>query len=212
MDSRKEGRVWAWIALVVLAVVVWGLTFTRKEVRADVFIDAPSGQVWRVVTNFHDYPKWNPYIRQISGTLAPGERLTVVLQPVGSRSTVIHPVVLSVIPSQQINWRERLVMPWIFDGNYTMTLEPISDTQTRVYQKEVYTGLIVLPSLRWLEESVQTGMIRMNTALKYYVEGRPMMLDESELQQLPPGQIHAPGSPTQMPEISGKHSLASGEP
>ena len=58
-----------------------------------------------------------------------------------------------------------------------MRLEPLSPTVTRVYQQETYTGLIVLPSQRWLETSIQMGMIQMNTALKYYVEGKPLLID-----------------------------------
>ncbi len=190
MNSRKEGRVWAWIALVVFAVVVWGLSYTHKEVRADVFVNAPVEQVWRVVTDLHSYPQWNPYMRQVIGTLAPGEKLQIVLQPVGSRATIIHPTVVSVIPNRQLSWRERLVLPGIFDGKYTMTLEPLSPTQTRVYQNETYSGLIVLPSQRWLETSVQTGMIQMNTALKYFVEGKPLMIDPSGTLLPEPGISH----------------------
>lgn len=179
MDSRKEGRVWAWIALVVFAVVVWGLSYTRKEVRADVFIDAPIAQVWRVVTDLRAYPQWNPYMRLVNGRLSPGEKLMIVLQPVGARASIIHPTVVSVVPNQLMSWRERLVLPGIFDGYYTLRLEALSPTQTRVFQHETYSGLIVLPSQRWLETSVQSGMIQMNAALKYYIEGKTLLIDPS---------------------------------
>lgn len=185
-NHNKTGRVWAWVSLVVLIVIIWGLGYTRKEIRADVFINAPVEKVWVVLTNFADYPKWNPYMREVHGTLAPGKQLEIMLQPVGARPINIHPTVISVQPPREIHWREQLIMPGIYGGDYTCTVVRISDTQSRVFQREVYTGIIVLPSLRWLEDSVGNGFIQMNAALKFWTEGRPMIIQPSGTLISPP--------------------------
>jgi len=197
MSGNNDKRILAIMALVVVIVVIWGLTFIRRELRADVFVNAPVDHVWQILTNFPDYPRWNPYMREISGQLRPGDQLTVLLQPVGTRPEVIHPTVLGVQPKNEIHWVSRLVLPGVFDADYTLRLEAISPTKTRVFQHEVFSGIIVLPSLRWLEESVGTGMIQMNAALKFWAEGQPMQIQPTGTLLKPPHhfQIDPPNEP-----------------
>jgi uncharacterized protein YndB with AHSA1/START domain len=54
-----------------------------KELHTEIEIDAPAERVWRLLTDFASYPRWNPFIRTISGRPIPGERLEVRLEPPG---------------------------------------------------------------------------------------------------------------------------------
>jgi hypothetical protein len=43
------------------------------KIATEVTIDAASETVWRILADTARYPQWNPYIRELHGTLAPGE-------------------------------------------------------------------------------------------------------------------------------------------
>jgi uncharacterized protein YndB with AHSA1/START domain len=58
-----------------------------KELRREIEIEASAERVWRLLTDFARFPKWNPFIRRASGNLKPGQRLEVNIQPSGRLSS-----------------------------------------------------------------------------------------------------------------------------
>jgi uncharacterized protein YndB with AHSA1/START domain len=54
-----------------------------KQLHTEIEISAPAERVWELLTDFASYPQWNPFIRNISGLPASGERLEVRLEPSG---------------------------------------------------------------------------------------------------------------------------------
>ena len=56
-----------------------GASVSVKELHSEIQIDAPAERVWKLLTDFDSYPQWNPFIRNIGGLPAPGERLEVLL-------------------------------------------------------------------------------------------------------------------------------------
>ena len=50
--------------------------------------------MWRVLTDFDAFPKWNPFVLQASGEAAAGSRLRVSIQSPGSRGMTFRPTVL----------------------------------------------------------------------------------------------------------------------
>jgi hypothetical protein len=96
-----------------------------KQLRAQVDIQASSERVWQVFTDFAAYPEWHPFIVQASGAAAPGERLTVRMQPVGSRAMTFRPTVLEAAPQRRLRWVDRVLFPGVFDGEHSFTIEPL---------------------------------------------------------------------------------------
>jgi len=62
-----------------------------KTLTASVHIDASPDQVWAVLSDFERYPDWNPFIVSATGTLLPGARLALRMQPVGASATTVRP-------------------------------------------------------------------------------------------------------------------------
>ena len=62
-----------------------------KTLTASVHIDASPDQVWAVLSDFDRYPDWNPFIVSATGTLLPGARLALRMQPVGAPATTVRP-------------------------------------------------------------------------------------------------------------------------
>jgi len=46
-------------------------------IKTAIDVAASPEMVWRVLTYFPDYPKWNPFLVSIQGSLAPGQRLKI---------------------------------------------------------------------------------------------------------------------------------------
>lgn len=57
-------------------------------VRQQVVVDAPPDEVWRVVADPRNLPRWNRYIRSVegvpNGALSPGDRYTTTLGALGA--------------------------------------------------------------------------------------------------------------------------------
>lgn len=45
-----------------------------KEITTQITIDESPNEVWKVLTNFKEYPNWNPFIKEISGEVAKGKK------------------------------------------------------------------------------------------------------------------------------------------
>ena len=56
-----------------------------KELHSEIEIAASPERVWDILADFAAYPRWNPFIRHISGELEVGERLEVRLVHLQSR-------------------------------------------------------------------------------------------------------------------------------
>src|SRR5215210_600134 len=148
-----------------------------KELHTEIEIDAPAERVWRLLTDFASYPRWNPFIRTISGRPVPGERLEVRLEPPGGRGMTFKPKVLDAEPKRAFRWLGRLLVPGLFDGEHSFAIEPLEENRVRFVQREEFKGLLVPLFARSLETNTQRGFEEMNHALKGRAEAAPPAQD-----------------------------------
>ena len=144
-----------------------------KQLHTQIEIDAPAKRVWRLLTDFASYPPRNPFIRSISGQLGPGERLQARLEPPGGRAMTFKPKVLKAEANRELRWLGHLLVPGLFDGEHSFTIEPLEDNRVRFVQREAFKGLLVPLFARSLETNTQQGFEQMNRALKERAEGVP---------------------------------------
>jgi hypothetical protein len=144
-----------------------------KHLHTQIEIDAPAKRVWELLTDFASYPQWNPFIRHISGRLAPGERLQARLEPPGGRAMTFKPKILTVEPNRELRWLGHLLVPGIFDGEHSFIIEPLEEDRVRFLQREAFSGLLVPLFARSLETNTQQGLEEMNRALKERAEAAP---------------------------------------
>jgi hypothetical protein len=141
-----------------------------KELRREIEIEASAERVWRLLTDFARFPKWNPFIRRASGSLEPGQRLEVNIQPSGANGMTFRPTVLKAEPGRELRWIGHLLIPGLFDGEHIFTIEPIAPNRVRFVQREIFTGLLVPLFARGLDTDTQRGFDEMNHALKAQAE------------------------------------------
>lgn len=140
-----------------------------KSIERAVSIDASADRVWEVLTDFTAFPAWNPFVREISGELVVGGRLTVRISPPGGKGMKFRPRLLAVDPGRELRWLGRFLLPGLFDGEHSFVITPTGPATCRLVQGEAFSGLFTLMSKGMLEGTAQ-GFDQMNHALKQRAE------------------------------------------
>jgi hypothetical protein len=144
-----------------------------KEVSAEIEIEAPAERVWQVLTDFAKFPEWNPFIRQMSGEVRTGAHLHVRLEPPGGRAMSFKPKMVNVETNREIRWLGRLLIPGLFTGEHSFSIEALDEKGVRFVQHEKFTGLLVPFMAKSLDKDTKSGFEAMNRALKDRAERGP---------------------------------------
>ena len=141
-----------------------------KQLNAEIEVQASPDRVWEVLTDFAAYPQWNPFIVQATGQAAPGSRLELKMRPSGGRTTTIRPEVLEADPGRKLRWLGRVLVPGLFDGEHSFTIQPTGPGRVRLTQHEEFRGLLAAPVLALIAKPTLEGFHQMNQALKSRIE------------------------------------------
>ena len=142
-----------------------------KQLSSEILINSSAGGVWELITCFEDFPNWNPFMRRAMGEIKVGARLEVFIQPSGTKGMTFRPTVLRVNENHELRWLGRLYLPWLFDGEHALIIEPISENSVKFVQLEKFTGLLV-PFARNILRDTQRGFDEMNRTLKQLAENK----------------------------------------
>ena len=52
-----------------------------KELRTEIVIQASPENVWKILTDLENYPRWNPFIRHAIGKAEVGETVDIDFEP-----------------------------------------------------------------------------------------------------------------------------------
>jgi len=141
-----------------------------RTIKHTVDIGAPAEVVWRVLTHFPAYPKWNPFIREIHGKLEAGARLWVRLRLSKERVMRFRPRITKVIPAAELHWRGSWLLPALFAGEHSFIIVPNGVSSVRFIQREQFRGLLAPLILPFIAKKTEEGFERMNRALKKIAE------------------------------------------
>jgi hypothetical protein len=83
------------------------------------------------------------------------------------------PKVLTAEPNRELRWLGHLLVPGVFDGEHSFTIDPLEENRVRFVQREAFKGLLVPLFGRSLETNTQQGFEEMNRALKERAEAAP---------------------------------------
>ncbi len=161
------------VLLIVAALLLAWWKSPLHQVRTlttSVIIYAPPDRVWQVLTDFHSYPQWNPFIKQATGTPRTGERLELTMQ-LGDSTMNFRPKVLDAELEHELRWRGQFVLPGLMDGEHSFVLER-EGNNTRLTQSESFDGLLVVPMWRSMAPATLEGFRQMNQAMKERAETR----------------------------------------
>ena len=141
-----------------------------RRLHTEIEIQASPDRVWEVLTHLAAYPSWNPFIVQAAGQPVPGSRLELRMRLPGRRPTTFRPEVLDATPARRLRWLGHLLVPGLFDGEHTFTIDPSGPDRVRLTQQEAFFGLLAPLVLAFIAKPTQEGFQQMNQALKTRVE------------------------------------------
>lgn len=143
-----------------------------KQLKTRILINASPEKVWQVLTNFNDYPNWNPFIKELTKEVKVGNIIRVKLQPEGQKGMVFKPKVLSFDVNKRFSWQGHLFMPGIFDGEHIFELLDNGNGSTTFIQSENFKGVLVPLFSKMLDGATKQGFEAMNQKLKERAEGQ----------------------------------------
>lgn len=78
-----------------------------KELKTEIIINAPRQKVWQALTNFAEYPAWNPFIISVEGLAAGGAILKTQMLLNGKKHR-FAPVITKLKEGEQLEWLGKL--------------------------------------------------------------------------------------------------------
>jgi hypothetical protein len=141
-----------------------------KEIKTEILIHATPEKVWSILTNFDNYPNWNPFIKSINGEVKVGNKITARIEPPEANGMTFNPKILTFETNKELSWLGHLIIPGLFDGNHKFELIDNKNGTTTFIQSENFKG-ILLPLLKnQLDNNTKKGFVEMNKKLKELAE------------------------------------------
>ncbi len=140
-----------------------------KEIFTEIDINTSAEKVWQILTDFKNYPQWNPVIKSAEGNIREGEFLKVQIQPPGRSAMIFQPKVLKAEINKELRWKGKFIIPGLFDGEHSFVLKEISRQKTKFFHSEKFTGILV-PLFKSVLKDSERGFEMMNEALKLRCE------------------------------------------
>lgn len=139
-------------------------------ISTQINIKSSPDKVWTVLTNFKNYPNWNPFIQSIEGEVAIGKRFNAVIQAPNNKAMKFSPKVLVFDTNREFKWLGHLLIKGLFDGEHRFQLVANSNGSTTFIQSEKFTGILVPLFKSMLEKDTLLGFQLMNNKLKELCE------------------------------------------
>ena len=141
-----------------------------KEIHTEIDIKASPEKAWQILTDFGNFPQWNPFIRQINGDPKIGTKLEIHLQTSSGKSRVYRPIVTKVVPNHELRWTGKSFVPRMFNGERIFTIELLKTNHVRFIHREIFTGLGAALAGDRLDKDMYQSFEKMNNAFKERVE------------------------------------------
>lgn len=142
------------------------------EIKTAILIHAKPQQVWKILIDFDNYPKWNPFIKSLQGEVKIGNQITVQIAPPDASGMTFKPKVLAFETNKEFRWIGRLLFSGIFDGEHQFELVDNGDGTTTFLQSEKFKGILV-PFLKGqLNNNTKRGFVLMNEKIKKLAENQ----------------------------------------
>jgi hypothetical protein len=156
------------LALLLLAVLASAsLDRPSKMIESEITVDASRETIWRILTDFESYERWNPLQTSVVGEARLGAELELDIEPPNGRRQNLSPEITVLRPNRKLAWMSRELLPGVADREYEVILERLGDERVRVVLHKRFEGILI-PLSSTAEE--QVGLDLMAEALKKRAE------------------------------------------
>jgi len=142
-----------------------------KEIHTQIEIKSSPRVVWRILTDFANYPSWNPFIPMVEGELREGALLRIKIRPPGRKAQDYRVKILKIEEPREFRWLGHFLMPGLIDGEHFFEINPIGENKIQFVQREYFRGILV--PLTWksfLNTYLRQGFEDSNQSLKNIAE------------------------------------------
>lgn len=143
-----------------------------RTLTTEIEIGETPEKIWETLTNFREYPHWNPFMIKALGEFRLEARLTVTIHPPMSPRLTFHPIITKIDAPHEFRWIGHAIHPKIITGEHIFRLEQKDGSTTRFVHIEILSGALTPLFMRPVEASARRGFNMMNEALKKRVEGK----------------------------------------
>ncbi|MDX2001432.1 MAG: SRPBCC domain-containing protein [Chitinophagales bacterium] len=140
-----------------------------KQYHTSVIIEASAAQVWNELTNFSDYPVWNPIVGKLEGPMNEGSKISTFIVPLNN---TFSPVLCSFKKDREMAWKGSLVSRFLLQAHHYYSLEEYKHGRTELKHGEYFTGLLSYLLPKTLMGSMHEAFKQHNILLKARVERR----------------------------------------
>ena len=139
-----------------------------KSFEATTTIQASPETIWQILTDAEGYPKWDPNMTKLEGTVALGHKIKAYTTLDPGRA---FPAKVTVFePGRKMVWASGLPLG-LFKGERTFTITPKGDGSVTFKSQEVFSGLLMPIFGRAIPDLTQTFRDFV-AGLKQEAEGR----------------------------------------
>lgn len=144
--------------------------YFTKELFTDIEIKTSESDVWNLLISTDEYRVWNPFIVDSNGIPEVGKFLKIKYL-LNNKIDLYQVRVLVVDKNKRFDWLGHFGAAGILDGHHIFELEPLKNGNTRLIQKEIFSGVLV-PFVwkRFLNVHLKKGFFGLNLALKRKIE------------------------------------------
>ncbi len=137
----------------------------KKQIITEIKIKSSPEKVWKVLTDFPNYPTWNPFIKSIEGKVAVGNNIKASIDGMNFK-----PEVLVYKENKEFRWIGSLLFKGLFDGEHYFQIKDYKDGTVTFIQGENFSGILVGMFAKKLDNETKAGFIAMNEQLKIEAE------------------------------------------
>jgi hypothetical protein len=150
----------------IILITFLNSTAMAKEIKTEILINARPEKVWAVLTDFDNYPNWNPFIKSIKGEVKVGNMITARIEPPEAKGMTFKPKILTFETNKELSWHGHLLFVGLFDGKHKFELIDNGNGTTTFRQTENFKGILVPFFKKQLDNNTKKGFEEMNKKLK----------------------------------------------
>ena len=108
------------------------------QYHTSVKINASVKEVWNELTNFKEYPSWNPIVGKLDGEMKEGNKISTFIVPL---KNTFFPKLIRYKENKELLWIGTQVSKYIISAEHYYRLKVITETETELEHGEYFTGI-----------------------------------------------------------------------
>ena len=137
------------------------------EIHTTIDIEAGADAIWRVLTDFGRYDKWNPMLRKVQVDVEPGAPVRFEVHRDGATPLRLQARIALLSEPDTLSWRGG--PRGLLTGEHYFRIESLGERRCRFHHGERFKGLL-LPLVKGRLKDAPEVYRSMNQALKKLVE------------------------------------------